>query len=38
MNNAKINETLEILAKNFIELEKSINQRIDNLFGGNFNV
>lgn len=27
----------EILANQFIELEKSINQRINNLFGGNFN-
>lgn len=27
----------EILANQFIELEKSINQRINNLFGGKFN-
>lgn len=27
----------KILANQFIELEKSINQRINNLFGGNFN-
>lgn len=38
MNNTKINATLEILANQFIELEKSINQKIDNLFGGNLNV